>query len=161
VKRSVPQSARTGRAIGRATTKGGRSRIVPLTDRLQPVIAEWAEGKDPDDLLFSSPEGHYIRLSNWRRKVRWVATSGGRRPHDLRHTAASLWIAAGVDIKTVSTWLGHSTAKLTLDTYGHLMGTDAERAALDRVNPTFGGASGASGAAKSAEIRPIQQEKSG
>lgn len=80
VKRSVPQSARTGRAIERATTKGGRSRIVPLTDRVQPVIAEWATGKDPDDLLFSSPEGHYIRLSNWRRKVRWVATSHGRRP---------------------------------------------------------------------------------
>ena len=40
----------------------------------------------------------------------------------LRHTAASLWIAAGGDIKTVSAWLGHSTAKLTLDTYGHLWG---------------------------------------
>jgi hypothetical protein len=30
-------------------------------------------------------------------------------------SAASLWIAAGVDIKTVSAWLGHSPAKLTLD----------------------------------------------
>ena len=34
----------------------------------------------------------------------------------------------------MSPWLGHSTAKLTLVTYGHLMGTDAERAALGRVN---------------------------
>jgi hypothetical protein len=34
--------------------------------------------------------------------VRWNGTALGRRPHDLRHTAASLWIAAGVDIKTVS-----------------------------------------------------------
>lgn len=58
VKRSVPQSARTGRAIERATTKSGRSRIVPMIDRVQPVITEWAQGKDPDDLLFSSPEGH-------------------------------------------------------------------------------------------------------
>ena len=161
VKRSVPQSARSSRPIERATTKGGRSRIVPLTDRVQPVIAEWAEGKDPEDLLFSSPEGHYIRLGNWRRKVRWDATGCGRRPHDLRHTAASLWIAAGVDIKTVSSWLGHSTAKLTLDTYGHLMGTDAERAALDRVNRTYGGASGASGAAKSAEVHPLSEENGG
>lgn len=78
--------------------------------------------------------------------------------HDLRHTAASLWIAAGVDIKTVSTWLGHSTAKLTLDTYGHLMGTDAERAALDRVNRTFGGASGASAAEKSAQIHLVDHQ---
>lgn len=76
--------------------------------------------------------------------TRWDATAAGRRPHDLRHTAASLWIAAGIDIKTVSAWLGHSTAKLTLDTYGHMMGTDADRAALDRVNRTYGSASGPS-----------------
>jgi integrase len=47
-----------------------------------------------------------------------------------------------VDIKTVSSWLGHSTAKLTLDTYGHLMGTDADRAALDRVNKALGNPAG-------------------
>ena len=40
--------------------------------------------------------------------------------------AAGLWIAAGVDINGVS-WLSHSTAKLTLDTYGHLTRTDADR----------------------------------
>jgi integrase len=44
-------------------------------------------------------------------------TGLGRRPHDLWHAAAMLWIAACVDIETVSAWLGHSTAKLTLDTY--------------------------------------------
>ena len=38
----------------------------------------------------------------------------------------------------MSAWLGHSTAKLTLDTYGHLMGTDADRAALERVNRALG-----------------------
>ncbi|TPG13916.1 hypothetical protein [Pedococcus bigeumensis] len=53
--------------------------------------------------------------------------------------AASLWIAAGIDIKTVSSWLGHSTAKLTLDTYGHLMGTNADSAALERVNRAMAG----------------------
>jgi integrase len=47
-----------------------------------------------------------------------------------------------VDIKTVSSWLGHSTAKLTLDTYGHLMGTDADRAALERVNKALGNPTG-------------------
>ena len=56
--------------------------------------------------------------------------------------SASLWIAAGIDIKTVSAWFGHSTAKLTLDTYGHLMGTDADRAAIDRVNRGFGSLTG-------------------
>lgn len=153
VKRSVPQSGRTGRMIERSTTKSGRARIVPLTELLHPVIAQWTEGRAPDDLLFPAPEGGFLRAGNWRRSVHWSTTSLGRRPHDLRHTAASLWIAAGVDIKTVSHWLGHSTAKLSLDTYGHLMGTDAERAALDRVNRAFGGASGARGANHSSVTR--------
>lgn len=138
VKRSVPQSGRTGAVIERATTKSGRSRLVPLTDRVRPVVESWAEGREPDDLLFPAPEGGYLHAQNWRRSVHWSKTGLGRRPHDLRHTAASLWIAAGVDIKTVSAWLGHSTAKLTLDTYGHLMGTDADRAALERVNRVLG-----------------------
>lgn len=142
VKRSVPQSARTGRAIERGTTKSGRARTVPLTELIRPTVVRWAADKSPDDLLFPSPEGSFLRSGNWRRAVHWNETSLGRRPHDLRHTAASLWIAAGIDIKTVSAWLGHSTAKLTLDTYGHLMGTDADRAALERVNRLFGSPSG-------------------
>ena len=141
VKRSLPQSGRTGKVIERATTKSGRTRVVPLSDAVLPTVELWAVGKEGDDLLFPAPEGGYIRAQNWRRAVRWTTTGLGRRPHDLRHTAASLWIAAGVDIKTVSSWLGHSTAKLTLDTYGHLMGTDADRAALDRVNRAFGSSS--------------------
>jgi hypothetical protein len=42
------------------------------------------------------------------------------------------------DIKTVSIAAGHSTAKLTLDTYGHLMGAHADRAAMARVNRALG-----------------------
>lgn len=142
VKRSVPQSGLTGAVIERATTKSGRSRMVPLSDLVRPVVERWAEGREPNDLLFPAPEGGYLSAQNWRRAVHWNRTGLGRRPHDLRHTAASLWIAAGVDIKTVSAWLGHSTAKLTLDTYGHLMGTDADRAALDRVNKALGNPTG-------------------
>lgn len=142
VKRSIPQSGLTGAVIERATTKSGRSRMVPLSDLVRPVVERWAEGREPDDLLFPAPEGGYLSAQNWRRAVHWTKTGLGRRPHDLRHTAASLWIAAGVDIKTVSAWLGHSTAKLTLDTYGHLMGTDADRAALDRVNRVLGNPTG-------------------
>ena len=83
-------------------------------------------------------------------------TTDGRRPHDLRHTAASLWIAAGVDIKTIAVWLGHSSTKLTLDTYGHLMGTDAERAAIERINRAFGHQSGTSPGQTSGRPLPLQ-----
>lgn len=151
VRRSVPQSGRTGAPIERSTTKSGRSRIVPLMEPVIPVVSAWARDRADDDLLFPAPAGGYLHAQNWRRSVRWSQTSLGRRPHDLRHTAASLWIAAGTDVKTVSSWLGHSSAKLTLDTYGHLMGTDADRAALERVNLMFGGLTGARAKADSAQ----------
>ena len=108
--------------IERATTKSGRSRLVPLTESCCPVVE--AGRKDGGRTISfrlrkAVPSAQNGVAGSTGRRQDWTAT------HDLRHTAASLWIAAGVDIKTVSSWLGHSTAKLTLDTYGHLMGTDA------------------------------------
>src|SRR5207342_2052362 len=43
-------------------------------------------------------------------------------PHELRHTAASLAIASGADVKVVQQMLGHKSATMTLDLYGHLFG---------------------------------------
>lgn len=137
VSRSHPQSARTGRIIERTRTKGGRSRLVPLVGEAHELVSRWSAGKDGDALLFPSPEGTYLRTGNWRRSVHWDDTARGRRPHDLRHTAATLWLRAGVDVKTVAAWLGHASTKLTLDTYGHWMGTDADRAAIARVEAAF------------------------
>ena len=45
----------------------------------------------------------------------------GLRFHDLRHTAATLMLEAGVHPKVVSERLGHSTIAITLDTYSHVM----------------------------------------
>lgn len=55
------------------------------------------------------------------------------RPHDLRHTCASLAIAAGADVKVLQRMLGHSSAVLTLDRYGHLFPGQAESVA-DRLD---------------------------
>jgi integrase len=46
--------------------------------------------------------------------------------HELRHTAASLAIQAGANIKALQNMLGHGSAGLTLDRYGHLYGSDVE-----------------------------------
>lgn len=48
--------------------------------------------------------------------------------HDLRHVAASMWIAQGVDLKSLQVWIGHANIQLTLDVYGHLI-KDAEKEA--------------------------------
>jgi integrase len=51
--------------------------------------------------------------------------------HECRHTFASLMIAAGVNAKALSTFMGHANISITLDRYGHLMsGSEAEAAEL-------------------------------
>ena len=46
--------------------------------------------------------------------------------HELRHTAASLAIQAGANVKSLQNMLGHASAALTLDRYGHLYESDVE-----------------------------------
>jgi integrase len=51
--------------------------------------------------------------------------------HECRHTFASLMIAAGVNAKALSTYMGHATIGITLDRYGHLMpGNESEAAGM-------------------------------
>jgi integrase len=88
----------------------------------------------PDGMVFPSPEGGYLRLENFRRRV-WkpavrLAGLPPLRFHDLRHTCASLAIAAGADVKVLQRMLGHASAALTLDRYGHLLPGQAEQVAL-------------------------------
>jgi integrase len=47
-------------------------------------------------------------------------------PHDLRHTAASLAVSAGANVKVLQNMLGHASAAMTLDTYSHLFDEDLE-----------------------------------
>jgi integrase len=56
----------------------------------------------------------------------------GLRFYDLRHTCASLLIAQGASVKAVQAQLGHATATITLDTYGHLFPSEME-ALADRL----------------------------
>ncbi len=49
--------------------------------------------------------------------------------HECRHTFASLMIAAGVNAKALSTYMGHANIAITFDRYGHLMPGNEEQAA--------------------------------
>jgi integrase len=86
---------------------------------------------DPD----SSPDRASPTAIRQRLHARWKKL--GLKPlgfHEGRHTYASIAIAAGLNAKTLSTYLGHATITITLDRYGHLMpGSEVEaRAMLDR-----------------------------
>jgi len=77
-----------------------------------------------NDLVFSQPDGSFIRPDSVTSKFRKVAKSVGLenlRFHDLRHTHATLMLQQGVHPKIVSERLGHSSIALTLDTYSHVL----------------------------------------
>ena len=78
-----------------------------------------------------------IHASNFRRRVWAPATveAGleGLNFHDLRHSHAALLIAAGEHVKVISSRLGHSSARITLDVYGHLF-EGIDEAAADRLD---------------------------
>jgi integrase len=87
---------------------------------------------DASTLVFSDYEGRPIKphtvSRTWRRFVKANALPSVSF-HSLRHTHASVLIKAGVDILTISRRLGHSSASITLDVYGHLIGGADEAAA--------------------------------
>jgi integrase len=123
-----------GGALYVDTLKNNRARTVPLVLDLLPIVDRWSAGKVPDAWLFGAPQGGPLRESNRKRSMGWrAATSAvgipGFRVHDLRHTAASVWPAAGADPKVVQRVLGHATAAMTMDLYGHLVDANLWQAA--------------------------------
>jgi integrase len=139
----VSRSASDGQEI-RTVTKGGSERTVPLPAEVVRIVKPLTVNRDPDDLLFLSPRGERLNGPNWKRAVGWSTLGRGRREHDLRHTAATLWLSSGVDLKTAQKWLGHSTATLTADTYAHWLGDDADAAALAKMDAILGDHTGTS-----------------
>ena len=94
-------------------------------------------GTTPGGYLFPSPTGGVWTNTNFRARSGWMEATRragveGTTIHDLRHTAASLLIAAGADVKAVQVILGHSTATMTMDLYGHLF-SEATWQAMERL----------------------------
>ena len=125
-------------AVGPPKTGAGQ-RTVTLPTVAAEALAEhlsvYAEA-GPDGLVFSAERGGPIRRSNFTRRVWIPATRAagveGLRFHDLRHTAATLAIAAGASTRELMVRMGHSSSAAALR-YQHVMaGRDAAiAAALD------------------------------
>lgn len=140
VRRSAPEG------VGVKATKGRRSRRVPVADRVLPIVQKLAKDKGPNDLLFTTNRGSRLHRSAVLRALDWEKTGHGRRLHDLRHTAACLWLARGVDPGTVQAWMGHESIATT-NLYLHHLGTGADAAGLAKLNATPGGTGRARGGA--------------
>jgi len=124
-------------------TKGHERRDVPIPRFLVDDLTEQLADKTPDGLAFTGPKGAVLRSQTLRQVAfpqasKVLGIDPPLTPHELRHTAASLAIASGADVKVVQTMLGHKSATMTLDLYGHLF---ADR--LDVVADAMDAARGA------------------
>ena len=109
-------------------TKNHRTRSVSIPTFLRDLLATHLEGRgaarDQTALVFTSPNGSVLRHSNFYRRYFKPAVEDfgldGFRFHDLRHTCAAMLISDAAHPRAIMERLGHSSIKVTLDTYGHL-----------------------------------------
>jgi integrase len=129
-------------------TKNRKPRQVPIIERLAGLLKDHLVliNNPMDGLLFPSakrPEWPTDQGILRRRTLKTWDDADLQRLgfHEARHTFASIAIAAGLNAKTLSTYMGHSTITITFDRYGHLMpGSEDQAKAL--LNAYLGGDSG-------------------
>ncbi len=134
------------------TPKSKKPRRVDLSRELRNVLLElrdqrmfvaFGRGQDSvaDELVFPSEKGTVLNLSNIVRRhfVPALGRAGLRRIrfHDLRHTFGSLLIQAGAPLTYVRDQMGHSSIKITVDIYGHMI-PGADIAYMDRLDTRIG-----------------------
>ncbi len=112
------------------TPKTHQRRRVALPSLLVDDLTRELARRQPDDFAFPAPAGGVLRLRNFRRTVFDPACRAtglvGVSPHSLRHTAASLAVQAGANVKHVQQMLGHASAAMTLDVYSGLFEEDLD-----------------------------------
>lgn len=133
----VQNAVAVGNKIEVGTPKTHKKRSVPFPAFLADALTNQMAGKKPDDLLFPGENGGYLRRTGTSQTsngwfINAVKRAGLPRltPHDLRHTAASLAISAGANVKAVQMMLGHASAMMTLDTYADLFPDDLDAVAV-------------------------------
>jgi integrase len=118
--------------------KNHERRSVPFPERREPALRDRANSAADDVPIFSGADGGVLRSGNFRGRtfnaavVRCIAndpTFPKVTVHDLRHTAASLAISAGANVKAVQRMLGHASAAMTLDVYADLFDDDLDAVA--------------------------------
>lgn len=124
------------------TPKSHKRRAVPFPRFLGQDLRAAVEGKRRDDLVFGDDLGNHMKRTRVSAGSKsWFKTAlkeSGLQPmtlHDLRHTAASLAISSGANVKAVQRMLGHASAAMTLDIYADLFDDDLDAVAeaLDKA----------------------------
>jgi integrase len=104
-------------------SRAGR-REVPIVAAHRALLAGRALSSGRDGLVYGRTAGAPFTDTAVRKRAQKAWAAAGLEPiglHEARHTFASILIAAGVNVKAVSSYMGHSSITITLDRYGHLM----------------------------------------
>lgn len=147
----VRQRADQWGVIGPPKSEAG-TRSIPIPPMLITELRKWMLRAPHSELglMFPNSEGGVRLHSNMLNREYWplqvaagLTKPTGRRDaegkpvlrakyefHALRHAAASFWIKQKVDLKRLTTWLGHSSVQMTLDVYGHLLVDEQQDAAI-------------------------------
>ena len=140
VVRQRTRGAHGGMVEQQPKTRAGRRTLgvpEPIMELLSShLAARGLTDRDGEALVFASPDGEPLHYSNWRRRI-WVparntAGLGDLTFHDLKHTAATLLVEEGVDIKTAQVRLGHANPQTTLRIYAQVT-EQADRLAANRI----------------------------
>lgn len=137
------------------TRAGRRTLSVPesiMSILAQHLVQRGMSGRNPEALVFVSPEGEPLHYSNWRRRV-WLpardrAGLGDLSFHDVKHTAATLLVEEGVDVKTAQVRLGHADPRTTLRIYAQVT-EPTDRAAAKKIGQRLRGGGREEGGSKS------------
>lgn len=114
-------------------TKGRKARSVPVPAFVLDELSVECRGKAPGELVFAALGGGYLprpkSATGWFQAAVKRAGIQAITPHDLRHSCASLAVSAGVNVLALQRMLGHTSAKMTLDTYADLFDDDLDAVA--------------------------------
>lgn len=116
------------------------TRLVPLPAMVVEALRAEITGRRKTDLVFPGPTGDYMRRvrssagsKSWWKTALKTAGIETMVLHDLRHTAASIAVNAGGNVKSVQRMLGHASAAMTLDRYADLFDDGLDRL-LDQID---------------------------
>jgi integrase len=123
-----------GTAIVVGTPKTYKRRSVAFPSFLGDALKSQVANKGADDLVFPGATGDHLRRAtrgarSWFKTALVTAGLESMTLHDLRHTAASLAISSGANVKAVQRMLGHASAAMTLDVYANLFDDDLDAVA--------------------------------
>ena len=151
IRRSLAHVIGKGAVFQAPKTKNSIRRILLMPEDIKNlrVYKKWQENYSEElgdlfaghNLVFTSPFGEPISPTNFSRRyfkplLKKCDISSDFTFHGLRHTHATLLLRQGVNPKIVQERLGHSSIKVTMDTYSHVL-PDMQRQAVDALQGIF------------------------